>query len=70
MYSNVAAANELKDIKDVNIDMSMTVDERRKSFLDQIINPYRFKYNDMIISLEFSGETSLEDKILNHFIKK
>lgn len=66
MNTNTVLAEELKDIRDVKIDLSMPIDKRRKSFMEQIKNPYQFKYKDTIVTLEFSGETTLEDKLIAH----
>lgn len=70
MNTNTARIENLRDIQSVEIDLTMPIERRRDSYIKQIQNPYRFKYNDMIVSLEFAGEISLEEKILNHFIKK
>ncbi len=70
MNTNTVPVEELKDIRDVIIDLSMPIDKRRMSFLDQIINPYRFKYKDTIVTLEFSGKTTLEDKLIAHINNK
>lgn len=70
MNTNTARIENLRDIQNVKIDLTMPIEARRDSYIEQIQNPYRFKYNDMIVSLEFTGKISLEEKILNHFIKK
>lgn len=70
MNTNTARIEDLRDIQNVKIDLTMPIEKRRDSYIEQIQNPYHFKYNDMIVRLEFAGEISLEEKILNHFIKK
>lgn len=48
----------LVDIRDVNIDLNLSIDERRKQFLEQIKNPYCFKCGDIVIKLVFSNESN------------
>ncbi len=60
--------DEIKDIREIKIDESKTIAERKESFLQQIKDPYHFKYKDIIVSLDFVGEDSLEDKLIG-FLK-
>ncbi len=61
---NTDKLKELVDVREINIDMDNPVEDKMKSFIDQIINPYHFKYDDIEIMIEFSGNTLLEDKVL------
>ena len=61
---------ELRDIKNVCIDVEMPTEERIRSFIKQIGNPYCYKYNNTIVQIKFSGEEKLEDKLLSHIINK
>jgi len=61
---------QLQDIKNIKIDLEIPVEERIKSYIVQIGNPYLFKYGNTIVQLQFSGKETLEDKLLNHIIKK
>ncbi len=60
----------LKDISKINIDMSQTLEQRKKQFIKNICNPYLFICDGIVVEVEFKGESSLEDKIINHIIKK
>lgn len=60
----------LIDIRDVSIDMSLSVDKKITSFIEQIKDPYHFKFDDVEITLEFNGNDSLEDKIIKHLNSK
>lgn len=60
----------LVDIRDVHIDTSLPKEERMRSFLKQIKNPYVFKYKDVVIKTSFANngltiEDCLEDYIRN-----
>jgi len=60
----------LVDIRDVHIDTSLPKEERMRSFLKQIKNPYVFKYKDVVIKTSFADngltiEDCLEDYIRN-----
>lgn len=46
----------LVDIRNVGIDTSLSTEQRIKNLIKQIKNPYKFKYNDVIISLNFVGD--------------
>ncbi|MEX1377662.1 MAG: DUF6870 family protein [Eubacteriales bacterium] len=61
---------DLKDIKNVSIDLETSTEERIRSFIAQIGNPYCYKYNNTVVQIRFSGEEKLEDKLLNHIINK
>ena len=61
---------KLVDIRDVHIDTSLPKEERMRSFLKQIKNPYVFKYKDVVIKTSFANngltiEDCLEDYIRN-----
>ncbi|MCM1438016.1 MAG: hypothetical protein NC131_02225 [Roseburia sp.] len=62
---------ELKDIRDVQIDTSRPVTERVLSFWAQMGNPYLFKVDDTIVKVGFTenGQTlqeSLEKLFTRH----
>lgn len=61
---------KLMDIQNVKIDPTKTIEQKRKSFLAQIKNPYHFMFGDTEISLEFIGTEPLEQIIINHISKK
>lgn len=54
--------DELVDIADVRIDMSLPKKERALDFLKQIKNPYCFKIGKTAVKISFSDtDDSLED---------
>lgn len=61
--------NELRDISDINIDISQPLEKRQEQFVEQIKNPYLFTCNGLLVKLEFNGESSFADKIISHIEK-
>ncbi len=54
----------LKDINSVKIDMSQPCEDRMRSFIDQIGNPYCYKDGEMVIGIGYTDtEISLKDKL-------
>lgn len=53
---------ELVDIRDVMIDKSLTLEERVKSYVEQIKDPYCFKVGDVVVRVSYAGkDKSLTD---------
>ena len=61
---NEVLNEKLKDIRNVNIDITRPVVDRIVSLYEQISNPYRFKYKNITISIEYTGSASIEEIIL------
>lgn len=59
----------LKDINDVVVDTSLPKEERLRSFIEQIGNPYCYKCGDLVVKVSFAENTSatLEDR-LEHYL--
>lgn len=58
----------LKDIQDVKIDPDLPREERIKSFLDQIGNPYLFRCNGHVVRVKFAEtDRTLEDCLHDYF---
>jgi len=58
--------SSLVDIRDVKIDKSLPTEERIKSYVEQIKNPYKFKVGDVIVKVSFSGnENTISDNFVN-----
>jgi hypothetical protein len=56
--------NTLVDIQDVVIDTSMPQEERMKSYLSQIKNPYLYRCDDIIVRVSFADNgASLLDRL-------
>lgn len=53
---------ELVDIRDVVIDKSLTLEDRVKSYVEQIKDPYCFKVGDVVVRVSYAGkDKSLTD---------
>ncbi len=58
----------LRDIRDVKIDPDLPREERIKSFLDQIGNPYLFRCNGHVVRVKFAEtDRTLEDCLHDYF---
>lgn len=59
----------LVDIRDIVIDEKLSKEERMKSYLKQIKNPFCFRHGDMVVKVRYNekGET-LESLIANLLI--
>ena len=54
--------SELVDIRDVVIDKSLTLEERVRSYVEQIKDPYCFKVGDVVVRVSYAGkDKSLTD---------
>lgn len=53
---------ELVDIRDVVIDKSLPLEDRVKSYVEQIKDPYCFKVGDVVVRVSYAGkDKSLTD---------
>ena len=48
--------SELVDIRDVVIDKKLTREERVKSYVEQIKDPYCFKVGDVVVRVSYAGK--------------
>ena len=54
--------SELVDIRDVVIDKSLPLEERVRSYVEQIKDPYCFKVGDVVVRVSYAGkDKSLTD---------
>ena len=44
----------LVDLRNVKIDPSLPVEEKMKSFIKQIKNPYRYRVGDIVVNIRFT----------------
>lgn len=59
--------NSLVDIRDVKINTDLPAEERIKDFIRQIKNPYCFKYDKMVVKLNFEEtDITFEDRIKDY----
>ncbi len=60
--ATIMGKDELVDIRNIIIDKNLIISERKKSFVQQIRNPYCYKYGDFVVKISFSkNETTLEE---------
>ena len=58
--------SQLVDIRDVKIDRSLPSEERIKSFIEQIKNPYQFKVGDTVVKVSFANtQNTITDNFIN-----
>lgn len=58
--------NSLVDIRSVRIDHSAPLDERLKSYVEQIKNPYMFKVGDTVVRVSYADtESTINDNFTN-----
>lgn len=55
---------ELVDIRDVHIDHNKSHNAKVIDYIKQIKDPYCFKYKNTVVTLDFTGKCTLEDKII------
>mgnify|MGYP003179281028 FL=1 len=54
--------SELVDIRDVVIDKSLSLEERVRSYVEQIKDPYCFKVGDVVVRVSYADkDKSLTD---------
>ena len=54
--------SELVDIRDVVIDKSLTLEDRVRSYVEQIKDPYCFKVGDVVVRVSYADkDKSLTD---------
>ena len=63
---NRNAFEELVDIRNVEIDRNLPSDERIRSFIEQIKNPYCFKVGDTVVKVSFADTSNtITDNFIN-----
>ena len=56
----------LVDIRDVEIDETLPIEERMKSYVEQIKNPYMFRLGDTIVRVSYANtQETLNDNFVN-----
>lgn len=54
---------ELRDIREVSVNTDGDKDKRTMDFIEQIGNPYCFKYGDYMVKVSFTGSVSLTERL-------
>lgn len=58
--------DSLVDIRDVRIDRSMSVEERMKSYVEQIKTPYMFKVGSTVVRVSYANtQATINDNFVN-----
>lgn len=59
---------KIVEIEKVEIDTSLSKEEKIEEFVKEIRNPYRFKVGDIIVNVAFDENgLTLQDKMLQYF---
>jgi len=62
---------ELVDIRDVKIDPSLPVEEKKKSYLQQIKNPYLYRHGDTIVRISYANNgIKLKDLLIQYLLSQ
>ena len=60
------ADEQLVDIRDVKIDRTQPVEERMKSYVEQIKNPYLFKVGNTVVRVSYANtQATINDNFVN-----
>lgn len=64
--------HNLKELTDIHLDSNMTIEEKIKTFLDKIENPYIFLVHGTPVQISFNNhnKTKLDDCLLQYLTKK
>ena len=58
--------DSLVDIRDVKIDRSMSVEDRMKSYVEQIKNHYMFKVGNTVVRVSYANtQATINDNFVN-----
>ena len=58
--------DSLVDIRDVKIDRTLPLEERMKSYVEQIKNPYMFKVGDTVVRVSYANTPeTINDNFIN-----
>ena len=58
--------DSLVDIRDVKIDRSMSKEDRMKSYVEQIKNPYMFKVGNTVVRVSYANtQATINDNFVN-----
>ena len=65
-YSKKELLDSLVDIRDVKIDRTQPVEERMKSYVEQIKNPYLFKVGNTVVRVSYANtQATINDNFVN-----
>lgn len=58
----------LTDLRDVKIDRSLSIEERKKSYVEQIGNPYLFRVGGVVVRLSYANTQRTLNEAFTHLI--
>lgn len=61
--------DSLVDIRDVKIDRSLPVEERMKSYVEQIKSPYMFKVGNTIVRVSYKEDGPSFQEVFNQMLQ-
>ena len=61
--------DSLVDIRDVKIDRTLPVEERMKSYVEQIKNPYMFKVGNTIVRVSYKEDGPSFQEVFNQMLE-
>ena len=61
--------DSLVDIRDVKIDRGLPVEERMKSYVEQIKNPYMFKVGNTIVRVSYKEDGPSFQEVFNQMLQ-
>lgn len=60
--------NQYCELNSTSIDKSLSVEQRKKAFINQMLNPYCFLCDGVIIHVEYATNGETLEKILTDFL--
>ena len=65
-HDHKALLETLVDVRDVKIDKTLPIDERIKSYVEQIKNPYLFKVGNTVVRVSYANTNrTLSDNFIS-----
>jgi len=61
----ISELNEIQDISLIDIDEKKSQEDRAAEFFEKVNNPYIVRVGDITMKINFSGEKSLSEAIIN-----
>lgn len=67
-YNQTHDMEELVDIRDIKIDRSLPIEERVRSYVEQVKNPYCFRVGDVKVRVSYSDKEETLDQCFGSMI--
>ena len=61
--------DDLVDIRDIKVDTNLPKEERMKSFLQQVKNPYCFKCGDVVVKMSFADTDVTLEECMEQYLR-